>query len=334
MASPTLDRRPPGALRWTLWLTGPLAIVGSSLALSHWARSEPAAAPAANHVVVRGQSPANDESQLARSDGSDRALAADCRREVKTLQARLGTECRAIVRAPWVIAGDMPAEELAAWYTRTVGPAERALDHAYFNTPPDRPITLLLFSSERSYNHYARQLFGEQGISVYGYYKPQQRTLIMNIGTGAGTLVHELTHALISFDFPDVPDWFNEGLASLHEASQIRRDESGIDGLPNWRLPGLQQAVRQHQLGSIAALVAATDFRGEHVGLNYAHARYFCLFMQGRGVLVDFYHRFRAEHAGDATGAATLLSVFPGYDWERLDREFREWVLTLEWKQG
>ena len=37
----------------------------------------------------------------------------------------------------------------------------------------------------------------------------------MNIGTGGGTLVHELTHSLIAFDFPHVPDWFNEGLASL-----------------------------------------------------------------------------------------------------------------------
>ena len=86
---------------------------------------------------------------------------------------------------------------------------------------------------------------------MYGYYKPQQRTLVMNISTGGGTLVHELTHALIDFDFPLVPDWFNEGLASLHEACHILPDESRIEGLTNWRLPGLQQAVAERRLPSL-----------------------------------------------------------------------------------
>jgi hypothetical protein len=259
---------------------------------------------------------------------------ADCRQQALALAGKLGPDCQVIVRRPWVLAGDMSQDDLNGWYTKTVGPAERAMAHAYFHAPPDRPIALLLFSGERSYNHYARQLFGEEGISVYGYYKPQERTLVMNIGTGAGTLVHEMTHALISFDFPDVPDWFNEGLASLHEASQIRHDESGIDGLANWRLPGLQQAVRERGLTSLFDLLGETNFRGEQVGLNYAYARYACLFMQERGVLADFYRRFRAAHEHDSEGKATLLGVFPGYSWEQLDREFQQWVLTLHWSRG
>jgi hypothetical protein len=130
-----------------------------------------------------------------------------------------------------------------------------------------------------------------------------------------------------------VPDWFNEGLASLHEGSQIRRDESGIDGLPNWRLPGLQKAVREHRLGSLQNLLEETNFRGQQVGMNYAQARYFCLFMQRRGGLTDFYRRFQAEHARDPQGTATVLAVFPGSSWRQLDREFQQWVLTLEWQR-
>ncbi len=73
--------------------------------------------------------------------------------------------------------------------------------------------------------------------------------MLMNVGTGTGTLVHELTHALIKPDFPQVPSWFNEGLASLFE--QCTLDNGDICGLPNWRLPDLQNAIRKNELRSL-----------------------------------------------------------------------------------
>ena len=39
----------------------------------------------------------------------------------------------------------------------------------------------------------------------------------MNIGPGPGTLSHELVHPYMEANFPNVPAWFNEGLASLYE---------------------------------------------------------------------------------------------------------------------
>ena len=73
---------------------------------------------------------------------------------------------------------------------------------------------------------------------------------MLNLGTGTGTLLHELTHALADFDVPDMPDWLNEGLASLHEQCRFRNDEQGpwIEGLVNWRLDALQAVVRQSRL--------------------------------------------------------------------------------------
>lgn len=235
-----------------------------------------------------------------------------------------------IVRAPFVIGGDLEETELARHYDRTIGPAARAMACNYFDTPPDKPITVLLFSGEQSYNRYAQQLYGDEGISVYGYYKPHLRTLVMNIATGGGTLVHELTHALIDFDFPHVPAWFNEGLASLHEQCHIRPDETGIDGLINWRLDGLQKALGAGRLRSLASLIGNDDFRGPQQTTNYAQARYFCLYLQEQGVLEDFYRCFRDSQADDPLGKRTVLELFPNRTWDDLDADFRRWAAGLK----
>jgi hypothetical protein len=237
-----------------------------------------------------------------------------------------------IVRPPFVIGGDMELADLEAWHNDTIGPAAKAMANCYFRVPPSQPITVLLFDGEQSYNYFADKLFNESGISIYGYYKPNVRTLVMNISTGGGTLVHELTHALMDFDFPKVPDWFNEGLASLHEQCNFQRDQSGpwIEGQINWRLPGLQEAIRRDRLRTLKSMVEENDFRGKLEGTNYAQARYFCLYMQEKGVLREFYRSFRDGLQNDPRGAKAVAAVFANLDWDVLDSEFRDWVMTLK----
>lgn len=341
-----MDRR-----KLLILLLGPVPIVTGSLALSRWLKPSVEPPPGQNHVVMFADRSTADElpptaaeaapvkRQTANGDSSP-SLEAACRETAAQLSEQLGPACPVIVRSPFIVAGDLSEAELDRWRRQTIGPAARAMAQSYFSKPPDRPITVLLFSGEGSYNHYAKTLFGDEQISVYGYYKPNLRTLVMNIGTGGGTLVHELTHALIDFDFPDVPDWFNEGLASLHEQCSIRRDESGIDGLENWRLRGLQDAIRAGRLRSLEALIHDEHFRGAEVGLNYAQARYFCLFMQRDGnpretdVLGEFYRRLRADHRKDLRGAAALRQTFPDQSWDELDAAFQRWVLELSAPEG
>ncbi|HXT57012.1 MAG TPA: hypothetical protein VN699_00185 [Pirellulales bacterium] len=337
-----MDRR-----KLLILLFGPVPIVAASMALSRWAKPSVEPTPKQNHahvVMFADRSEATEAAaattgQEAGARNETRAVdpqfAAACRQTAEQLAAQLGSACPVIVHPPFVVAGDLSEAELERWRRQTIGPAARAMAQSYFSKPPDRPITVLLFSGEESYNHYAKTLFGDEQISVYGYYKPNLRTLVMNIGTGGGTLVHELTHALIDFDFPDVPDWFNEGLASLHEQCSIRRDQSGIDGLENWRLRGLQDAIRNGRLRSLETLIHDDHFRGAEVGLNYAQARYFCLYMQrgenprGMDVLGEFYRRLRSGHREDPRGAAALRQTFPDQSWAELDAAFQRWVLEL-----
>ena len=319
-------------LRLSVMVVGPFLILVSSLGLTRWARSDAPQVTSSN-IVVRGQSPATVTfAATKRTTTADpKSLDRACATAAKELQTNLGTGCAVIVHPPFVVGGDMSQAKLEKWYAQTISPAATAMASSYFRRTPDRPITVLLFGSQQTYDAYAEKLFGDKGISVYGYYKPRERTLVMNIATGGGTLVHELTHALIDFDFPDVPDWFNEGLASLHEQCRFREGPGGpwIEGLENWRLPALQQAVRRKQLRTLSSLIQSDDFRGQDVGINYAQARYFCMYLQRKQLLAEYFKRFHAGAKQDPRGYQTVMEVLPDRSWSELDREFNAWVLTL-----
>jgi hypothetical protein len=316
-------------VRWWILVVGPVAILAASFGLTRWLKVERRGPPASNHFLI-GQTEA---ASPLRRRGQDENLSAACRQVGAQLARQLGPECHTIVRPPFVLGGDLDELQLDRLYRETIAPAMRAMTSELLSTQPSQPISVLLLSGEASYNHYAEKLFGDHNVSIYGYYKPGSRTLVMNIGTGEGTLVHELTHALVDFDFPQIPDWFNEGLASLHEQCRFREDENGasIEGLENWRLPGLQKAIRGGQLSSLEALFTADNFRGRRQGLNYAQARYFCLYLERQGLLANFYHRFRDGYSTDRRGTQALAAVVPDFSWQDFDQKFQDWVLTLEY---
>ncbi len=115
----------------------------------------------------------------------------------------------------------------------------------------------------------------------------------MNISTGGGTLVHEIVHPFMSANFPECPSWFNEGLASLYEQSSER--DGRIIGLTNWRLAGLQEAIREGTVPPFKTLCGTTtrQFYDQDKGTNYSQARYLCYHLQERGLLKLYYQTFR-----------------------------------------
>lgn len=317
--------------RWFILAVAPALIVVASLAVSNWLRPVALAEPTTNIVHIAPASPALANGRHAPADERRaHGLEQECRERGVELARKLGDEGRVLVRSPFVIGGDLSDAQLRSWYERTIAPAARAMARTYFDTPPDRPMTVLLFSTEANYEHFARELYGDEGISVFGYYKPVSRTLVMNISTGGGTLVHELTHALMAFDFPDVPDWFNEGLASLHEQCRFLADDAGIEGLVNWRLALLQKTIAAGRLRPIEAMLAGDDFRGELEGVNYAQARYLCMYLQERELLVEFYERFRDARRDDPHGVATLRRVLGNRSWTEINEDFQTWAAGLK----
>lgn len=209
----------------------------------------------------------------------------------------------------------------------------KALDcfyNDYFTAKPTELVTIFLFKDDYTYRYWADKLYGDNDdLSPYGYYKPSKKAMLMNIATGSGTLIHELTHSLVRYDFPDIPSWFNEGLGSLYERCSFENNE--IKGHVNWRLPALVKAINNDKYTSLSTLMRMDDntFYGDESALNYSQARYFCMYLQDKGLLKKFYKKFRDDYGNDETGI-TYAEEITGEKISSTDKDFKSWVLKLE----
>jgi hypothetical protein len=99
----------------------------------------------------------------------------------------------------------------------------------------------------------------------------------------------------------------------------------------NWRLPGLQKAIKAGEVGSFKDLLAmdANAFYGDTRGVNYAQARYLCYYLQQKGLLFTFYKKFHANQKTDPTGYQTLKSVLRETDMQQFQRKWEKYVLDL-----
>ena len=252
----------------------------------------------------------------------------------KTLEAvrtELGNGFQIAREGVFVVAGDLDAERFLAMKEGTIRGCSMALYQDYFDTRPSYPIVVYLFKTAQRYAAFARQKHGGDPGTPYGYYSPSDKTLVMNISTGSGTLAHEMTHALVDVDFPSIPAWFNEGLGSLHEQSSHR--DGSLVGLPNWRLPRFHEALEDSTCLTVEQLVSLTDseFYGPDSDLHYSQARYLCMYLQQLGLLVPLYRGFRQNHDSDPTGLATLKSLLNG-SLSSLQKDWFEWVSRLSWE--
>ena len=267
----------------------------------------------------------------AGSDSDRSSITAKADAMLEYWRPRFGEEkLNALVAAPFVIAGDGGQSKLARYRDGTILAAAHAIKATYFKTDPTEPILIFLFESEEPYKRLAGKWFPHVSLPHFGFYLPAERVMFMNVATGTGTLVHELTHALIAPDFPDVPSWFNEGLASLYEQCSISGNT--ITGHENWRLPALQRAIRENTLRPLKELIDDPDFyRRDLVGLNYAEARYLMFYLQERKLLSNFYHDFRDHVSDDPHGLKAFVRVIAPQDLADFERGWRSWVLKLRY---
>jgi hypothetical protein len=245
------------------------------------------------------------------------------------LRARLPAGFTVLVEPPFVVVGDGGPALVARHARQTVRWAVTLLKQDFFARDPDRVLDVFLFEGKDSYEKNARALFGDQPTTPYGYYSSEHGALIMNIATGGGTLVHEIVHPFVEANVPSCPAWINEGLGSLFEGSGER--DGHIVGAVNWRLPGLQRAIRDKALPPFDALFASGEraFYEADPGTNYAQARYLLYWLQEHGRLQAFWKAYAAGRERDPSGREAVLEAIGEPDLAGFQRRWERWVMGL-----
>jgi hypothetical protein len=254
---------------------------------------------------------------------------ADYAQHVMRLRRTLPTGFNVVIEPPFAVIGNEPPLIVRARAKNTVRWAVTRLERDFFRREPTRILDIWLLKDAPSYRRFVRERFGDAPSTPYGFYSQRSNALVMNIATGGGTLVHEIVHPFMEANFPECPAWFNEGLGSLFEQSADR--DGHIVGLTNWRLAGLQRAIRQGPLPSFRQLTSMTDhqFYEQDPGSNYAQARYLLYYLQERGLLVRYMREFLHNRHDDPTGCATLARVLGTSDLRAFQRQWERFVLGL-----
>ncbi|TVQ30320.1 MAG: SH3 domain-containing protein [Geminicoccaceae bacterium] len=187
--------------------------------------------------------------------------------------------------------------------------------------------------------------------ATIGYAFVEDASVIGAVPTAApGTVLHELFHLLVRSNFGDVPQWLDEGIASLYEVWARRGDV--FVGRENWRRqvlettwdarPDMGTLIRSEwflfddpaQAEALAELEPHEMLHdlptGREQAAMMAMARYTALYLQERGQLVDVYRALRDRGLADLDGAApdhavALVEAVLGQPVAAVDADFVAW---------
>lgn len=257
------------------------------------------------------------------------ASPADYAQHVMALREGKARGFNLVVEPPFVVIGDGSQDELRNMANHIVRWTTTRLKLDFFASDPKEILDIWLFGDSDSYEKNTLRLFGSPPSTPFGFYSSEHHSLVMNIDTGGGTLVHEIVHPYIAANFPHSPAWFNEGLGSLFEQSAER--DGHIVGQTNWRLAGLQKDIIRKKLPRFKTLLSTTrdQFYERDPGSNYAQSRYLLYYVQEQGLLPKFYHEFLDHQKADTTGLATLKRVLNEPDLDAFQARWEQWVLGL-----
>jgi len=206
-----------------------------------------------------------------------------------------------------------------------------AMTDDYLNKLPDRVTPVFLFSDYDTYKEFSVETFGieENDLSPYGYYKISKNVIAVKYYKWKGSITHEITHSLIQNDFPGMPSWLNEGLASLHEKYEYR--DGRMYGAFSWRIVALKRAFDIGTYTGLKKLMKSNDrelYDEGRTSFYYAQARYLLMMLQQQGLLIKYYKHFRNTYDEDNTGI-TQLEWITGEPLENIDKELVDYINTF-----
>jgi len=243
------------------------------------------------------------------------ALAARLDQVVRWWQRQLPPNTPVIAASPLVIAGDLPVEQLERWRREALVPLMATLEHGLPLRPMAKPLTVMLLSSAEVYRDWSKRFGGVEPPSQSGHFSAHLAVLYVNVAAGRDAVCHEATHGRLAADFSDAPAWLDEGIASLMESYRVVGQPPRLEALANWRLPVLRKGLAEGRVPPLSWLLQAKSLQQGDRGLNYAYARYYCMYLLQKGRLAAVYAAVR-----DRSNRNVPLGN---------DEEFRRWVAEL-----
>ncbi len=311
----------------------------------YWAERENQ--PVASYPLRRTRAMAREDmtARLVPLGEPDRALA---------VAKELSPRGRAAVHGPFLLISEAGHEagQLAS-IGQTLSRYLRFLGTSYDVTPPAHFVTVYLVESHYAVRGLAERLHGlDVSEATVGYTFVDDASVVAAVaGTAVGTVLHELFHLLVRADFGDIPQWLDEGIASLYEVSG--RNGDNYFGLENWRRKVLEE-LWDHR-PSVADLIRSEWFlfddprqvrvvdrretdihefygrvEGRRQAAMMAMARYFLLQLEQRGELPAVFRAIRdrgleAPGEGARERALRLVETTLGRTAATLDAEFVYW---------
>jgi hypothetical protein len=175
--------------------------------------------------------------------------------------------------------------------------------------------------------------------------------VISNSSSATGTLKHELFHIIVKNEFPDIPVWLEEGLASLYEESHFVNDS--LTGVPGWRGKVLKEEWSYRPTVKEILCMYPDEFDGfvkpdnisaEHFetindvrqAAIYAMARYLMLYLQNESKkLNEIYFACRnidwdsvSSSPGDEY--VRIFETVLQKNIQQTDKDFTKWFGTLK----
>jgi tetratricopeptide (TPR) repeat protein len=251
---------------------------------------------------------------------SDAELQSDAQQLANVASGPRWAQAKVHESAHYAVRSDLPAAKCKAYAEHLEALRSHYEEVLGRPLPPGKPAEVLIFESEEGYFVYNDYTVGSRQEHTLGAYSPWHGQMALFEGVDvqetSRVLSHEGFHQSLHALAPDVPIWFNEGMAEYVGAARVEKGavvERG--GIQTGRLDNLIMAVKygwQPLPFPEIMLQSQAGFYAEQAPLKYAQAwsmvRYF---MDGDGgrwkpVLKEYIGRILKGDSGPAAFEATF----------------------------
>lgn len=188
----------------------------------------------------------------------------------------------------------------------------------YFAALEHEPFVIAFVDNPYQGHQLLKQIYPQSGTlqnsPFFGFFNPKDNFILATVSAGYGTFLHELMHGMLHADFPQIPEWLDEAMASLYERS--RWSGGVLMPLPNWRLDNISESTMMD--------LSQFDAIEEDRVIDYQELsalRMLMLYLESEGKLTAFYHSVKDNQDYRSSAQAIQSLAIDPVDWQAFVRK-------------